>query len=80
MICQNLKEYEKYISTQMQVDVYDKIYATPKLITKDGKLQILYKRLETFFDEDVDINRNENINKAYKYGYTKKEIFAHRFI
>ena len=69
-----LKEYGEYVSTQMQVDVYDKIYATPKIITKDGKLQILYKRLETFFDEDVDINRNKNINKAYQYGYTKKEI------
>lgn len=69
-----LKEYEEYISTEMQEDVYDKIYATPKLVKQDGEFKILYKRLETFFQEDTDINRNENINKAYQYGYTKQEI------
>ena len=69
-----LKEYEVYIDSEMQEDIYDKIYATPKLIKKDGEFKVLYKRLETFFEEDKDINRNENINKAFKYGYTKKEI------
>ena len=27
-----------------------------------------------FFEEDIEINRNENIKKAYGYGYTKTEI------
>ena len=40
-----------------------------KFLTK-----ILYKRIETFFEEDKDINRNTNIKKAFEYGYTKTEI------
>lgn len=34
-------------------------------------MKILYKRIDTFFEEDKDINRNENIKKAYEDGYTK---------
>ena len=47
---------------------------TPKYIKQDGKMKILYKRIETFFEEDKDINRNTNIKKAFEYGYTKTEI------
>ncbi len=52
----------------------EKIYMGPKYIKKDGAMKILYKRLETFFEKDKDINRNINIKKAYNYGYTKSEI------
>jgi len=69
-----LDEYEKLISSDMQDNVLEKIYMSPKYIKKDGKMTILYKRLETFFEIDKDINRNENIKKAYAYGYTKSEI------
>ena len=69
-----LKEYEEYISSEMQSDISDTVFATPKLVTKDGKLIILQKRLETFFEQDRDINRNANIKKAYEYGYTKADI------
>jgi putative transposase len=37
-------------------------------------MQILSKRIETFFEKDKDINRNSNIKKVYEYGYTKSEI------
>ena len=47
---------------------------TPKIINKDGETKVLTKRLETFFEKDKDINRNENIEKAYVYGYSKTEI------
>jgi DNA-binding NarL/FixJ family response regulator len=30
--------------------------------------------LETFFEDDRDLNRNFNIKKAFEYGYTKTEI------
>ena len=30
------------------------------------ELEILSKRLETFFEKDKDINRNQNIRKAYE--------------
>ncbi len=69
-----LKEYEEFISSEMATDILEDIYISPKFIKKDGKLKILYKRLETFFEEDRDINRNENIKKAYEYGYKKSEI------
>jgi REP element-mobilizing transposase RayT len=69
-----LKEYEEFISTQMQSDISDTVFATPKLVTKDGKLKILQRRLETFFEYDRDINRNANIKKSYEYGYTKADI------
>jgi len=69
-----LLEYTEYISTDLQVDAIDTVYDSPKVIVKDGKINVLSKRLETFFEYDKDINRNENIKKAYNYGYTKSEI------
>ena len=69
-----LNEYESFISSEMQSDISDIVYATPKLVKKDGKVKILYKRLETFFEYDRDINRNENIKNAYEYGYSKADI------
>ncbi len=69
-----LNEYEEFISSDIQEDVIEKVYQSPKYITKDGKMKILYKRLETFFEEDRDINRNTNIQRAYEYGYTKADI------
>ena len=69
-----LKEYESYISTDLQTDALEIVYTTPKIVTKDGEMKILNKRLETFFEQDRDINRDENIKKAYDYGYSKAEI------
>jgi len=67
-------EYEDYITSEMDIDAIDIVYKSPKLITKDEKLKVLKKRLETFFELDRDINRDENIKKALEYGYTKSEI------
>lgn len=69
-----LLEYEEFISSDIQEDVLEKIYMSPKYIKKDGKMKILYKRIEVFFEEDRDINRNRNMKKAYEYGYTKADI------
>ena len=71
-----LQEYEAYISSHMQQNILDQIYMTPKIINKDGKTKVLTRRLETFFEQDKDINRNGNIEKAYEYGYSKTEIAA----
>jgi len=68
-------EYADYVSSEMDIDAIDIVYKSPKLITnKDGQSTILNKRLEAFFEQDHDINRNENIKKAFDYGYTKTEI------
>ncbi len=67
-------EYADYISIDMDIDAIDIVYKSPKLIIKDDKLKVLKKRLETFFELDRDLNRNENIKKAFEYGYTKTEI------
>jgi len=67
-------EYVDYVTSEMDIDAIDIVYKSPKLITKDGKLKVLKKRLETFFEPDRDINRDENIKEAYGYGYTKSEI------
>ncbi len=69
-----LAEYEEFVNSDIQEEILEKIYISPKFVKKDGKMLILYKRLETFFEEDRDINRNENIKKAYEYGYKKSEI------
>lgn len=69
-----LIEYEEFISSDIQEELLEKIYMSPKYIKKDGEMKILYKRLETFFEEDKDINRNQNVKKAYDYGYTNGEI------
>lgn len=67
-------EYADYISSEMDSDAIDIVYKSPKLLIKDGKLKVLKKRLETFFEQDTDINRDLNIIKAFEYGYTKAEI------
>jgi hypothetical protein len=69
-----LKEYKEYISTEMPSDISDTVFNAPKLVTKNGELKILQRRLETFFEYDRDINRNANINKAYEYVYSKADI------
>ena len=69
-----LNEYEGFISSAMVTDILEQVYSSPKFVKKDGNFKILYKRLETFFDEDRDFNRNENIKKAYDYGYSQTEI------
>lgn len=49
--------------------------STPKvIISEEGERQILGKKIELFFEFDKDINRAENIQKAYDYGYTQAEI------
>jgi REP element-mobilizing transposase RayT len=68
-------EYADYVSSEMDMDAIDIVYKSPKLITtKDGKFKVLKNRLETFFENDCDINRDENIKKAFEYGYTRSEI------
>ena len=69
-----LKEYTSYISSDLHEDVLDFVYRTPKIIVRDGKSEVLTRRLETFFEDDKDINRNENIQRVYSYGYSKTEI------
>lgn len=69
------EEYADYVCSEMEVDAIDSVYKSPKLLlTKDGKFKILKKRLETFFEEDRDINRNDGIKKAFEYGYSKSDI------
>ncbi len=68
-------EYADYISSEMDMDTIDIVYKSPKLITtQEGKFKVLTKRLETFFELDCDIKRDENIKKVYEYGYSKSEI------
>ena len=69
-----LVEYEEFINSEIQEEILEKIYMSPKYVKKDDEFKILYKRLETFFEENSDINRNQNIKKAYDYGYTIAEI------
>jgi REP element-mobilizing transposase RayT len=69
-----LNEYERYINLEMEQSIFDLVYTTPKLVEKDGEIRVLYKRLKTFFNEDIDIDRDRNIQRAYAYGYTKTEI------
>lgn len=69
-----LEEYQDYVSTELEVNALDTVYISPALVFKDGVMKVLSKRLETFFEKDKDINRNENIKKAFEYGYKKTEI------
>lgn len=70
----NIKQYRDYIDTDLQEDDLSQVYKTPKVKIDGSNITILKKKLEDFFEEDRDINRNENIKKAYAYGYTKAEI------
>ena len=69
-----LKEYEEYIYTELEVNALDTVYVSPAIIFRDGEMKVLKKRLKTFFEEDKDINRNQNIKIAFEYGYKKTEI------
>lgn len=68
-----LVEYEKYINEELEEELFDTIYKEPKIIKKDGEVKILYKRLDTFF-HDVSNHKDEDIKKAFEYGYNKSEI------
>ncbi|WP_458699918.1 transposase [Sulfurospirillum sp. 1307] len=67
-------EYADYIKSDMDTESINKVYKSPNIIDKDDKFKVLKKRIETFFELDHDINRNQNIKKAFEYGYTKTEI------
>ncbi|RDX33946.1 hypothetical protein DZA31_00020 [Arcobacter sp. HD9-500m-PIT-SAG02] len=67
-----LDEYETYIKNEFKEDVFDTIYKSPNIIKKDGDIKVLYKRLETFFDNTTKID--ENIKNSYNYGYTNAQI------
>ncbi|MDQ7059618.1 MAG: hypothetical protein Q9M43_00185 [Sulfurimonas sp.] len=53
-----LMEYTEYVSSDFNLDAIDIVYDSPKLIIVDGKYKVLKKRIETFFEQDRDINRN----------------------
>jgi len=66
--------YLGFVQSDMSEDYLQKVYTEPKKITKDETTKILTKRLEDFFENDRDINRINNIKKAYDYGYSKSDI------
>jgi len=67
-----LDEYKSYINNEFKEDVFETIYKSPNIIKKDGDIKVLYKRIETFFDNTTKIY--ENIKNAYNYGYTNAQI------
>lgn len=69
-----LEEYKDFINEKFKNSVFDTIYKSPDIIKKDGQIKILYKRLETFFEKDIEINRDDNIKRASEYGYSKSKI------
>lgn len=70
----SLTDYEEFISTDLDNEILEKIYFSPKIIKKNGEKIILLKRLESFFELDNNSNRNSNVIKAYEYGYKKTQI------
>ena len=69
------EEYYSFLNSDLAEENFEKVYTTPKvIISEGGERQILGKRIESFFEFDKDINRAENIQKAYDYGYSQAEI------
>lgn len=69
------EEYYAFLNSDLDEENFEKVYTTPKVIVSSkGERKILEKRLESFFEFDRDINRAQNIQKAYEYGYTKAHI------
>jgi len=70
-----VKDYYSFVNSSMSDEYLQKVYTEPS-ITKDinKNIVILDKRIDKFFEEDRDINRIENIKKAYNYGYSKADI------
>ena len=69
------RDYYDFINSQMSDDYLQKVYTEPKQQKdEDGNILVLSRRIDSFFKEDIDINRVENIQKAFEYGYTKAEI------
>ena len=69
-----IKEYESFIKSEFKEDINSLIYKTPTFVKKNGAFKILYKRLKTFFNDDMSVSRDVNIKKAYNYGYTQVDI------
>ena len=70
----SINDYETFISSKFEDNILREIYLSPILLKENGKTKILYKRLNTFFEEDININRNENILKSHLYGYSRGDI------
>lgn len=75
-ICRmTIKEYLSFIDSDLSQDYLQKVYSEPKKIKdKNNSIIILTKRIEKFFEQDRDINRTQNANGAFTYGYSKAEI------
>ena len=69
-----IEEYAQYINSELEESIFNLVYTSPKIIKKDGKTKVLYRRLKTFFHKDRDIERDTNIKKAHEYGFSQVEI------
>jgi putative transposase len=71
----SLEEYASLVDTSLDDQTLNAIYKSPKLMQRDdGSLEILSKRLNTFFETDGQHSRNQKIINASQYGYSKTDI------
>lgn len=69
------KEYYDFLNSELNEEYFEKVYTSPKKVkNKLGQEILMTKRLEKFFEQDRDINRTQNANDAFTYGYSKAEI------
>ena len=64
----SLAEYEEFINSDLSDEEVINIYNIPKLIIKDFQVQKLELSLG-YFLENKEQSRNQNIKKAFDYGY-----------
>jgi len=71
----SLLEYTSLIDAALDNQSLNSIYKSPKLTQHDdGSFEILSKRLNTFFETDGQLTRNQKIISASKYGYSQTDI------
>ena len=64
----SLAEYEEFINSDLSDEEVINIYNIPKLIIKDSQVQKLELSLGYFLENKEQL-RNQNIKKAFDYGY-----------
>lgn len=68
-------DYLEFVSYALDNKELDFVYKTPQVkFFQDGTVDVLDRRLNSFFETDDQLSRNEKVISAVNYGYTQTEV------
>ena len=74
-------EYETFVNDEMQQNILDQVYMTPKVIKKDGEFKVLKKRQEQkWFFGNITIERHSKGACKSNREQREEKIFSYNLI